>query len=179
MIILLSGHARAGKDTVADILEKNYGAQVFAFADSIKDIARKMGWDGKKDERGRKLLQTLGTEVGRAYNENVWVNMCIAEMKQMQVLHNFTGFPKLFVVSDCRFPNEIERVKQEFSNVFAVRIHRNTEEHMSHSSETALDDYEFDEEIFNNGSLESLRDTVVDMVERRGLLNKVTGKFVL
>ena len=168
MIILLSGHARAGKDTIADILEKEYGAQVFAFADSIKDIARKMGWDGKKDERGRKLLQTLGTEVGRAYDKDVWVNMCIAEMKQMQVLHNFTGFPKLFVVSDCRFPNEITRVKQEFKEVYTIRISRGTEEHMSHSSETSLDGFTFDSHIDNNGTLEELEKSVEKVMNSIG-----------
>lgn len=168
MIILLSGHARAGKDTVANILEKNYSAQVFAFADSIKDIARKMGWDGKKDERGRKLLQTLGTEVGRAYNENVWVNMCIAEMKDYLALYNFTGFPKLFVVSDCRFPNEITRVKEEFPDVFTVRIHRDTEEHMGHSSETSLDGFTFDYHINNNGTLEELEKAVEKVMNNIG-----------
>ena len=50
---------------------------------------------------------------------------------------------------------------------------------MSHSSETALDDYEFDEHIFNNGTLDKLHDGVVDMVYARGLLKKVTGKIAL
>ena len=51
-----------GKDTVCSIM----GLKRFAFADRLKEIAYSIGWDGKKDDRGRKLLIDLGAAI-RAY----------------------------------------------------------------------------------------------------------------
>jgi hypothetical protein len=70
----LSGAAGAGKDTAADAILAQGPFYVDHFAADLKRIARDyFGWDGKKDERGRKLLQLLGTEVGRAWYEGIWV----------------------------------------------------------------------------------------------------------
>ena len=69
----ISGLARSGKDTLADIL-LDFGYRKDHFAADLKRIATThMGWDGLKDERGRVLLQQLGTEVGRAYHNSMWL----------------------------------------------------------------------------------------------------------
>ncbi|MGH2331175.1 hypothetical protein [Thermoanaerobacter mathranii] len=62
LIVLISGYAGSGKDTFADFLIKHLpGAQKYAFAESIKKIARKyFKWDGIKDEKGRNLLIGIG-----------------------------------------------------------------------------------------------------------------------
>lgn len=99
-IFLLSGKMRAGKDTIADVLlTKNPSCVRIALADELKKIARECyGWDGKKDYKGRILLQRIGTECGRFYNENIWVNKVIEKIKQ--------DMAKDYVITDCRFVNE-------------------------------------------------------------------------
>jgi hypothetical protein len=66
-----------------------------------------------------------------------------------------------FIIADCRFPNEIEYVKQYFGedSVYTVRVHRMnfesrlTEEQRQHPSETSLDDWEdWDYKIIAMGS---------------------------
>jgi hypothetical protein len=79
----MSGLARSGKDTMADILVDEYGFRKAYFAFELKRIAHDyLGWNGKldtkgnweggKDDKGRTLLQRLGTEVGRSYHEGLW-----------------------------------------------------------------------------------------------------------
>lgn len=52
MIIMLTGKAGCGKDTAYKIMKKyaNKSIKRYDFADPLKDIAYKAGWDGIKDE---------------------------------------------------------------------------------------------------------------------------------
>lgn len=70
----VSGLAGSGKDTFADILckEESYHKDHFAF--DLKNIAKEyFNWNGEKDDKGRVLLQQLGTEVGRSFHSNIWL----------------------------------------------------------------------------------------------------------
>lgn len=78
-VVAILGPAFSGKSTVARKLAAEVDgagktAKVIPMAERLKELARSMGWDGKKDDRGRKLLQNMGTEVGRAYNPFMWAN---------------------------------------------------------------------------------------------------------
>ena len=59
---MLTGKAGCGKDTAYKIMKKyaNKSIKRYAFADPLKNIAYEAGWDGIKDEKGRKLLVSLG-----------------------------------------------------------------------------------------------------------------------
>jgi hypothetical protein len=124
LVILLSGRAGSGKSYCADLLIKNFkdmGLNVIkdSFARGIKEVAKKyIGWDGVKDEKGRTLLQNLGTEVGRAYNEDCWVEYMLSS------LINTPNYPyDVIIVDDWRFPNEYEYFKDDpFYSIFKIRI---------------------------------------------------------
>lgn len=135
MIIGLSGKKRVGKDTCGHYLELKYGFQRIAFADHLKKIAKKVGWDGKKDVKGRRLLQVLG-EVVRDYNEQYWVDQVLATI-QKKAREGYTDF----VITDMRFPNEVAWLR-EVGGV-AVRVYSEDEiTNDLHKSETALDNYD-------------------------------------
>lgn len=97
MLVLLSGKAGSGKDTVGDYLVSRYGFRKYAFADKLKEIARLMGWDGNKDEKGRRLLQDLGS-VGRNYDPEMWVRFVLDKISSEK--------PDNAVITDCRYANE-------------------------------------------------------------------------
>lgn len=103
-IILLSSRLpQQGKDTVGEYLINNYGFKRYAFADRVKQIATEsFGWDGKKDERGRKLLINVGTITGREYNKNIWIDYIIESIRK-----NKDDF---IVITDCRFVNEYTQI---------------------------------------------------------------------
>ena len=75
-ILLLTGRAGSGKDTFCDLATRS-GVNVarHAFADSLKRLAFNAGWDGVKDEKGRRLLIDLGNSI-RSYNVNFFCGLC-------------------------------------------------------------------------------------------------------
>ncbi|HHV13986.1 MAG TPA: hypothetical protein GXX75_27340 [Clostridiales bacterium] len=98
VMVILSGKAGSGKDTCGEYLV-SLGFKRYAFADKLKEIARLMGWDGEKDERGRALLQELGM-AGRKYDPDIWVKLVIEKMEKEK--------PENIVITDCRFRNEFD-----------------------------------------------------------------------
>lgn len=159
----MSGKARSGKDTAADVILKKYQGKTFAFADDVKTIAYNyFGWYGEKDELGRKLLQDIGT-TGRNYNEDMWVDHVIY---WIQWWASGTADHQLAVVTDARYPNEIQRIKREFPDVVTIRITRDSVEKLEHPSETALDQWtDWDYVVENNGTKEEFQMKILEIME--------------
>ncbi|KKL87298.1 hypothetical protein LCGC14_1936090 [marine sediment metagenome] len=135
MLIGLSGKKRVGKDTAGHYLELVHDFSRIAFADDLKKFAKKLGWNNQKDDRGRRFLQDLGM-VARQYDSNIWANLAFQRILK---IHRQTG-QNDFVVTDMRFLNEVNRVKQEGGIV--IRITREDEiSDDTHASETELDTY--------------------------------------
>lgn len=100
----------------------------------------------------REFLQTLGTRALRDnLNENVWVN---------SLFGNFDESSQ-WLITDTRFPNEADAIKERGGIV--VRVDRGLSTG-DHPSETALDDYNFDYVIPNKGNIEELIEEVVKFV---------------
>lgn len=160
-LILISGKARSGKDTVAEIIKQYVEARgksvcILHYADYLKSICRTIyGWDGKKDERGRSLLQNVGQEFRQIY-PHFFVDAVIDLYKVLR--HTFD----VIIVPDTRYPNEIKRWRKAFIKPLTIRVERYeenglTEEQKQHLSEVALDKYPFDKVFMNNVPVESLR----------------------
>ena len=118
-LIGITGRAGSGKTSMAEIFESR-GYVKKSFADPIKWIAKRYYfWDGKKDDRGRRLLQVLGTEAGREYDPNVWIKhieqYLEARIKMVDYETNKKKPRKvdeiLVVIDDVRFPNEAKLIK--------------------------------------------------------------------
>lgn len=103
MIIGVCGLYQAGKDTTADYLVKEYGFTKVSWADQLKWICSKyLGWDGQKDDKGRKLLQQVGTEIARdKIRKDYWIFMAKMNMKLLQEFGKTN-----IVIPDCRYENE-------------------------------------------------------------------------
>ena len=147
-IILISGKAQHGKTSTADILEKHMkqaGKKVIQinYADYVKFVCAKYyGWDGRKDERGRHILQYVGTDIFRARDTNFWVDTVIRFARAVQADYDF------MLIGDWRFPNEYTRwVETGITDICRVRVYRPgfdnglTPEQNNHPSEIALDTF--------------------------------------
>lgn len=162
-IFCISGKAQHGKDTTANFMlealeNKGKSVLIFHYADLLKYIAKQyFDWDGNKDEAGRKLLQELGTDVIRKKNPDYWVMFAV-------------GFLRLFIdrwdyvlIPDCRFPNEIDVLKEAGFDVAHIRVERPnfdnslTFEQRCHPSETALDFVTPDWLVMNAWDLDELK----------------------
>ncbi len=159
MLIGLSGKKRVGKDTVGHWLEIKHEFTRVSFAAKLKQIARRCGWNGVKDEKGRKFLQDLGMVI-RTYDENFFIDEVFREMTK---IHRKTGATK-FVITDARFKNEARRVKD--AGGVMIRVTRPDEiTDDTHASETDLDSYGFDHVVESVlGDLNSLYGVVDEIV---------------
>ena len=109
----------------------------------------------------RKLLQDLGTEVGRGYKSDIWLDV----MDHKTEVANREGVG-LFIVTDVRFRNEFDHLKS--AGYFMVRVTRDSQLSLDHTSETeqeTISNIEFDAIIKNDGTLEQLRDKVSDAID--------------
>src|SRR5690606_4016638 len=68
-----------------------------------------------------------------------------------------------YVITDCRFPNEAQAINRAGGLVVRVQRPGNGPAN-DHPSETALDDYQFDGVINNDGTLEDLATRVEDFL---------------
>lgn len=129
----------------------------------------------------REFLQKLGTDAMRDnLHENVWVNSLMSdyvpkqdksyeEILKEQLVYGSSkvtvAFPN-WIITDTRFPNELQAVKQrEGITIRVTRIHPGLlgeveKGNVLHPSETALDDAKFDYEIVNDGTIEDLIEKV-------------------
>ena len=96
-------------------------------------------------ETWREFLQVLGTECMRnKLHNNVWINALWADYwSEVEAADTETGW----LITDVRFKNEAESIKERGGVV--VRLRRNENKEASHPSETELDNYEFDYIIDN------------------------------
>lgn len=170
-VVLISGKAHNGKDTVADFLHKalvNDGKRVLVthYADLLKYICTNyFGWDGNKDARGRQMLQYVGTDVIRKQNPTLWVDFVSMLLKYFHENWEYV------IIPDCRFPNEVTTmVENGFDTVHLRVVRKNfksplTEEQQQHPSEIALDNVEPDYFIYNDGTLGELEENIIKWIK--------------
>lgn len=128
MIIGICGKLGSGKDYYMDnvilpVLKKySIGIMKLAFADQIKiNVMSKYNLSyeslyGQKTKESRLLLQKEGTEVGRLSDPLIWIKFTANWIK----IHSIKNDIKHFVISDCRFLNEIDFIKK--NNGIIVKI---------------------------------------------------------
>lgn len=170
MIIGLSGYAKSGKDEVAKIILRQHREwEVRKFSGKLKEVATVLtgipsgmfesqefksmelpGWDMTV----REFLQRVGTEgIRNGVHPDAWVNALFADYYK----HDY------WIITDCRFPNEAQAIKDRGGKV--VRIVRpGVSAINAHSSETALDDWDFDYVIHNDGTLEDLMTKALEIL---------------
>jgi len=167
MIIGLTGYARSGKDTVANILVDNYGYTRVAFADKIRDLLVEMdpilesghrlsstleeyGWDlAKAKPEVRRLLQMLGVGARKVLGESFWVH------EAMKTMLNDPRPDMNYVITDVRFLNEADMVRANNGQIWRVK-RVGVGAINSHVSESEMDDYKVDQIFTNNGTIEEL-----------------------
>jgi len=154
------------------------GVYHMAFADPIKEIALLMFpntntlclW-GSSNERStvipdafkngspltyRQLLMDLGTEVGRAYDANIWVNNFDYHLNKVE-----RSKPSIITCADVRFRNEMDYLRKK--DFYIIKLIRNNDSNVDHISETDQDSFEdndFNYIMYNVSTLENLRKEV-------------------
>lgn len=209
MIIGICGFIGSGKDTIADYLVNFHGFRRESFASTLKDaVSQVFGWDRTLLEGRTKqarewrervdpwwaerlnmptltprwILQYWGTEVCRAgFHDDIWIASLENKLRNSQ---------DDVVISDCRFPNEIQAIKNSGGCVIrvvrgpepkwydaAVSVnrgpngnptwalsHNKLERARVHASESAWVGTKFDAELDNNATVDDLFSQVNDLL---------------
>ncbi|MBP3461010.1 MAG: hypothetical protein J6K21_01175 [Bacilli bacterium] len=172
-IFIISGKARHGKNTVSDIIKEYYESKNMktindSYAYYIKDYARRISnWDGSEETKPRELLQQLGTNLIREKIDKLFfINRMIEDLKV------FSYFYDIITISDGRFEEELDIIKNKFDNVILIKVDRPnfdnglTEEQKKHPTETSLDNYKkFDYIIENDSTIEKLKEKVEQVLK--------------
>lgn len=182
-IIGLVGYARSGKDSVAEVLAE-YGFERISFADAIRNalytldpyvtgtsglrvsqLVDTLGWDVVKVQYPeiRRLLQVFGTEVAREqWSDSFWVDLGFAQMKP----------EGRYVITDVRFPNEAEAVRQHGGELW--RVDRpGIGPVNAHASDNHISTITVYGIIQNNGTLYDLREKVKSSWQGSNVMNRV------
>lgn len=180
----ISGLAGVGKSTVARMILKELGDRVPAcilpISFKIKQIAKDMGWDGKKDEKGRRLLQLLGTECGRVcLGPDTWIDLWHVEAERLWMEAGEP--PRLIIIADdIRYPNEAMWILMHGGII--INIHRQSREELKcpecvrHPTEKPLHPNYITLQIINPVNLTSLGAEVKDFVKYLELeFNKINN----
>jgi hypothetical protein len=180
IVIGLAGLAGAGKDTAAAWLVQRYGFVQSAFADPIRSMALILMGEAGIDHRwltersmkesampglgvsARALLQTLGTEVGRHLSPDLWTRHMGLRLGLEASTYDGDLWPRgqslwprqpvhdRIVISDCRFENEAQWVKNYGGTV--IRLHRMQAGSVrDHVSEAQVMSLPADVDIHNHG----------------------------
>lgn len=170
MKIALFGKMRSGKNTVADILIKDYQFTEFAFATGIGNIIKEYFPEELVKGKPRYHYQHIGQEL-RKLNQDVWINYLLKAV-------NESGAGSV-VVTDGRQYNEAKRLREEGYVIVKVespedlRIQRIKDsgdvfipEQLNHETELAVDKIEADYTIINDKSLAYLENEVMHLMVR-------------
>jgi hypothetical protein len=109
----------------------------------------------------REMQQRIGTNAMRkGLHENVWV------------ISSFAGYSDNdnWAFSDVRFPNEADAILEKGGTL--IRIERPGIKSMDHPSETSLDNYPFENTLYNDCTLEEYH-----ILIRKFILTKIFNKW--
>jgi len=187
-LIVISGKARSGKDTLGEILKSKFKNNYFtmAYANELKrrlredfDLSKDQLYGELKevpDERYRKktdvdevvywtpreIMQFMGTEAFRAVDDNFWVKQLFKYINRNNL--------KNVIITDGRFPSEIKAIKERGGIHIRIEREHDLEVHgTTHASEVSLDNYDVaDFNVFNHGTiaeLEVMAETIIKEIE--------------
>ena len=192
ILIGLTGKQGTGKDTVGEILIRDYGFKRHAFADPVREMALAINpWIVERDEMGdqsaevrladvvaafgwdqakrlfpetRRLLQAIGTDAVRnIIGQNTWIDLAMSRVSEELVAGNRV------IITDVRFRNEAEAIQLIGGDVIKLIRDGVAGSNTTHVSETELDSIVPDVEIDNNHTVADLEREVASVLVDYGI----------
>jgi len=169
-IFLVAGKAGSGKGEVAKLIKEFYiykleSCVVTEFSKYLKGFAKELtDWDGNPNTKPRSYLQELGDKI-RSVDSKYFINNMIDDLRIYEsVVQNV-------IISDVRMPDEIEDIKLNYDNVYAIYVENQfspsklTVEEQAHITETALENYDEFDYILANDNIDVLKERVFKYLE--------------
>jgi hypothetical protein len=152
----------------ADVLKRDICMNILGLtydqcygSDEEKNAPTSLQLEGKYLS-ARDILQYIGTDIFRKIKPDVWVEATITKIKKDKT--------ELAIITDCRFPNEVDIVKNNNGKI--LRLSRDLH-HSDHISETILDPENYNwanfDFVLNNDNMSILE----QLTETKNILEEI------
>jgi len=151
-IFVINGSGGVGKDTFVKYVSKYINTWNYSSIDSIKKIAKMLGWKNIKDEKSRKFLSDLKM-LSSEYND-----FPLEQIKrEIKIFYKKPEIELLFI--HCREPKEIEKIAELFDIQTILIKNPYIEKITSNEADANVENFTYHYSIANNGTLEDLDKT--------------------
>lgn len=160
--IIINGYPCSGKSTFADMMveyfdKHGYYATQFSTVDTVKHLALQMGWDGKKNDVGRKFLSDLKQLMVNSPTGNMVKKNVIRTAETFDMFNNTKSPAYVFLM--CREPKEIQEYVETLG-ASAIFVRRDVPKDFSNDSDRNVENFSYHYYVDNNGTLEDLEKEV-------------------
>lgn len=155
-IVVINGTGGCGKDTFVEFCSKYANVYNFSSIDKVKEVAKVVGWTGKKTEKDRKFLSDL-KKLTTEYND-----MAFNSIKDAVNIFNNSNDDIMFI--HIREPEEIKRAVDAFNALSLLIKRENQNKITSNYSDASVEDYNYDYIIINT-TLEQYEDKAKTFVK--------------
>lgn len=167
---IINGAPMSGKDTFVRQLQKEFPDQVVNFStiDSVKELYKVAGWDGKKDAESRKVLSDMKDYLTKKFD----LPFLEVQSKISETLKTASNSEKdMMLFIHIREPQEIDRLKKAHPDIVTIQVVRNCIKDLpaSNHADTNINDYQYDITVYNNETVKDLRNRALVLAAEHGL----------
>jgi len=161
-VLIINGAPRSGKDTFIDCMQEITDTVRYSSIDWVKEKAKLLGWDGKKNAKGRRFLSDIKNATTE-YNNTPF----------KEIIKQFDCYPSAqfkFICVNIREPSEIKKLvsycKNKNIECFTIRIVNDEAEKkakaFSNTGDNGYMNYNYNYKLENNYTLNSFKRSVFD-----------------
>lgn len=152
-IVIVNGTMRAGKTTFETMVKEiaasqGHSVKILSTIDYVKEIAKMIGWDGKKDKESRRFLSDLKDTLTR------WKDLPYQEIKKEIEYQEINKTDLIFI--DCREPEEIQRFVDDYQALTLIVQRGEDYIPIGNHADDNVTNYQYDIVINNNRGLDEL-----------------------
>jgi hypothetical protein len=149
-LFILNGAGTCGKDTFVDFVREFLTVPCYCISSvtKVKEAALVLGWDGVKDEKGRKFLSDLKDLSTEAYEGPLrYMEACISDQPAVY----------FFMV---REPVEIAKFVGLYPEMKTIHMTRPNNEvvNFNNHADNNAHNYHYDVQVYNDGTLDDLKE---------------------
>lgn len=158
-VVIINGAGGAGKDTLCEITARHYKTRTISTVDRVKEIALFGGWDGVKNDRGRKFL----SDIKRACIEYddlplKWI---------VEAYRDFLATDERIMFIHCREPEEIRKLKDAIPGSKTLLVRRpGAQKNFGNASDDRVEAFDYDYTYENNKPLDGVEEDFLPHLEK-------------
>ena len=154
-IIVINGSGTVGKSTFISLCHKIDPSVIeTSTVDFVKEIALQAGWNGIKNEAGRKFLSELKDAMEHYH-----------DIPNTKVDEFIEAHPDSIIFVNAREPHNVQHYVDKYGAVTVMVINPNATQVQGNHADVGVYDYIYDYYIENSGDLETLKESAKNFLD--------------